>query len=135
MTALHVLEKITLTYYGNGMEFYTSKIYTKISDLCHNKFETQYYNELFDQLEEISQYLNFSCSHILNSNRSALSGYYTLPASNGSLISVYCDMEGQCDGKGGWMKVGYINMSEPGNNCPSGLKSYNFEIFNYPFCD
>ena len=44
-------------------------------------------------------------------------------------------MEGQCDGKGGWMKVGYINMSEPGNNCLSGLKSYNFEIFNYPFGD
>ena len=53
--------------------------------------------------------------------------YYTIPASNGSLISVYCDMEGQCDGKGGWMRVGYINMNEPGNNCPNELKSYNFE--------
>ena len=75
------------------MEFYTSKVYTEISDVCHNKFETQYYNELLDQLEEVSQYLNSSCSHILNSNGSALSGYYTLPASNGSLISVYCGME------------------------------------------
>ena len=44
-------------------------------------------------------------------------------------------MEGQCDGKGRWMRVGYINMSEPGNNFPNELKSYNFENFNYPFCD
>ena len=131
-------DSITCTgenYINNGMEFYPSKICAEISDVCHNNFETQYYNELLDQLEEISQYLNFSCSDILNNNHSALSGYYTIPASNGSLITVYCDMEGQCDGKGGWMRVGYINMSEPGNNCPNGLNPYNYTNINYPLCD
>ena len=38
----------------------------------------------------------------------APSGYYKIQSPNGSLISVYCDMEGSnCDGKGGWMTVGY----------------------------
>ena len=49
----------------------------------------------------------------------ALSGYYTIQAPNGSLISVYCDMEGSnCDGKGGWIRVAYLNMSEPNATCP-----------------
>ena len=73
--------------------------------MCHRNFETQYYNELLEQLEEISQHLNSSCSYIFNSTSSDLSGYYTIQASNGSLISVYCDMEGQCDGKGGWTRT------------------------------
>ena len=31
-------------------------------------------------------------------------------------------MEGSnCDGKGGWMRVAYLNMSEPGATCPPGL--------------
>ena len=114
---------------------YASKIFDKISDVCHNNFETQYYNELLDQFDEISQYLNSSCFHILNSNSSALSGYYTVPTSNGSLISVYCDMERQCDGKGGWMRIGFINMNEPGNICPNELKCYNFENITHPLCD
>ena len=50
------------------------------------------------------------CSQILHVYSSALSGYYTIQAPNSSLISVYCEMEGSnCDGKGGWMRVGYLN--------------------------
>ena len=131
-------DSITCTgekYINNGMEFYQSKICARISDVYHSSSETQYDNELLEQLVEITQFLNSSCSHILNKNSSSLSGYYTILASNGSLISVYFGMERQCDGKGGWMRVGYINMSEPGNNCPSGLNSYNFANIDYSLCD
>ena len=87
----------------------------------------------------ISVYCDFSflsCSQILNVNSSAPSGYYTIQAPNGSHISVYCDMEGSnCDGKGGWMRVGYLNMSEPNTLCPPGLYSYNFNSISHPLCD
>uniref|UniRef100_A0A1X7TMQ2 Uncharacterized protein n=1 Tax=Amphimedon queenslandica TaxID=400682 RepID=A0A1X7TMQ2_AMPQE len=36
-------------------------------------------------------------------------------------------MEGSnCDGNGGWMRIGYINMTEPGATCPQGLYSYTY---------
>ena len=76
-------------------------------------------------LEAISESINSypaGCLDILQKNNLAISGYYTIRAPNGSLISVYCDMEGSnCDGKGGWMRVGYLNMSEPSATCPPGL--------------
>ena len=64
--------------------------------------------------------LNFSDCYEIFQNRSFVpSGYYTIQAPNGSIISVYCDMEGSnCDGKGGWMRVAYLNMSEPNTTCP-----------------
>ena len=73
--------------------------------------------------------LSFSDCYEIFQNRSfAPSSYYTILAPNGSHISVYCDMEGSnCDGKGGWMRVGYINMTKPNATCPHGLiqRQYN----------
>ena len=76
-----------------------------------------------------------SCSQILHVNSSATSGYYTIQAPNGSHISVYCDMEGSnCDGKGGWMRVGYINMSEHGATCPPGLTLHQYNNIDHGLC-
>ena len=45
-----------------------------------------------------------------------------LTLSNSSQIEVYCDMKGShCDGEGGWTRMAFVNMSEPGSSCPSGL--------------
>ena len=61
-------------------------------------------------------------SHVYNGYSSAPSGYYTIQAPNGSLISVYCDMVGSnCDYKGGWIWVGYLNMSKSNATCSLGL--------------
>ena len=77
----------------------------------------------------------FNCSHILNEYSFAPSGYYTIQAPNGSLISVYCDMEGNnCDDKGGWMRVGYINMSESGATCPPGLTQQQYNNIDHDVC-
>ena len=77
-----------------------------------------------------------NCSQIFKEDSSALSGYYTIRTPNGSLISVYCDKEGSnCDDKGGWMRLVYLNMSEIGATCPSGLNSYFFPNISYPLCD
>ena len=166
-------------YVNNGINFYASQTCPDISDVheCHSNFNLN--NKILGQLQEISQFIDIfnsafsncsdvfqentsspsgyytmravngslisvycddnafdNCSQVFKENSSALSGYYTMRAPNGSLVSVYCDMEGSnCDGKGGWMRVGYINMSEPGATCPSGLNSYFFSNISYPLCD
>ena len=38
------------------------------------------------------------------------------------MVNVYCDMEGtNCNGEGGWTRVAFINMSQPGATCPTGF--------------
>uniref|UniRef100_A0A1X7UCU7 Fibrinogen C-terminal domain-containing protein n=1 Tax=Amphimedon queenslandica TaxID=400682 RepID=A0A1X7UCU7_AMPQE len=76
----------------------------------------------------------YSCSEVLENIPNAASGYYNISQSNGSIVSVYCDMEGsKCDGNGGWMRIGYINMTEPGATCPQGL--YNYTYGGKTLCD
>ena len=69
---------------------------------------------------------NRSCQDILHYFPSAPSGYYQITAPNGSLVQVYCDMEGtNCGGEGGWTRVAYVNMSQSGATCPQGLTQRN----------
>ena len=76
-----------------------------------------------------------SCNDLLQAFPVATSGYYSLTLSNGSIITVYCDMEGSnCDNKGGWMRVGYLNMSESGAICPPGLTLQQFNNIDHGFC-
>ena len=75
-----------------------------------------------------------SCYDILQTHPTAPSGYYYITLSNGSRVEVYCDMKGShCDGEGGWTRVAFINMSEPGSSCPPGLVKYD-KIFNTSLC-
>ena len=75
-----------------------------------------------------------SCYSILQSNPTALSGYYNITLSNGSQVEVYCDMEGShCDEEGGWTRITFVNMSEPGSSCPPGLVQYD-NIINTSLC-
>ena len=80
--------------------------------------------------------LNFSDCYDIFENRSSVpSGYYKILSSNGSLISVYCDMEGSnCDGKGGWMRVSYLNMSEPNATCFPGLTQQQYINIDHDVC-
>ena len=70
---------------------------------------------------------NRSCQEILHCFPSAPSaGYHEIRVPNGSLVQVYCDMEGtNCGGQGGWMRVGHVNMSQSGASCPQGLTQKN----------
>ena len=88
-------------------------------------------NQFMQTLGQVQQQLgppgcnpprNRSCQEILYCFPSAPSGYYQITAPNGSLVQVYCDMEGtNCGGEGGWMRVAYVNMSQSGATCPQGL--------------
>ena len=75
------------------------------------------------------------CSDVLVRNPSASSGYYDVNLSNGSGITVYCDMDGNnCDGEGGWIRVAQLNMSEPGATCPPGLTLQNYNNIDHSLC-
>ena len=65
-----------------------------------------------------------SCEEIYDRNTSSPSGYYWLQSSSEKFTRVYCDMERTCGGvQGGWMKVANIDMKQPSNSCPSGLRT------------
>ena len=69
---------------------------------------------------------NRSCQEILHCFPSAPSGYHEIRVPNGSLVQVYCDMEGtNCGRQGGWMRVAHVNMSQSGASCPQGLLQKN----------
>ena len=39
-----------------------------------------------------------------------------------------------CDGKGGWTRVGYLNMSESGATCPTGLTQQQYNNIDHEVC-
>ena len=88
-------------------------------------------DQLMEALSKIHQELgppgcnppqNRSCQEIFYCFPSAPSGYYQIRVPNGSLVQVYCDMEGtNCGREGGWTRVAYVNMSQSGATCPQGL--------------
>ena len=65
-----------------------------------------------------------SCSNVLTSDPTAPSGYYNIKLSNGTITTVYCDMDLNCNGERGWMRVGYLNMTDPNEQCPPGFRLY-----------
>ena len=39
-----------------------------------------------------------------------------------------------CDGKGGWTRVAYLNMTESGATCPPGLSLHRYHKIDYGLC-
>ena len=121
----------------NFTEFYPSQHCAEMSYQCGNGKE-YHFQRLLGQLGSISEFIHSypsGCLEILQENNMAPSDFYKIRAFNDSLISVYCDMEGSnCDGVGGWMRVGYLNMSEPGATCPPGLTLRQFNNIDHDLC-
>ena len=64
-----------------------------------------------------------SCREIKDLHPSSPSGHYWIRSSNGFSVQVYCDMTRSCGGiTGGWIEVANINMVNPTNTCPAGLR-------------
>ena len=67
-----------------------------------------------------------SCKEIFQCNPSAQSGYYWLKSTTTETQEVYCAMDTTyCNIRGGWMRLVYLNMSEPGASCPTSLRQIN----------
>ena len=100
----------------------------KISSQCDQGNPLQD-EQLIETLRQIQHQLRLSeyYSLILQCFPSAPSGYYQIHAANGSAVQVYCDMEGtNCEEEGGWLRVAFVNMTQPCATCPQGLMQRNF---------
>ena len=109
---------------GNTIKFKNGKLHAFI--ICPSYLPTscfQFYN------------YPFFCADIYKANPDVISGYYNITLTNGSIVTVYCDMEGiNCDEEGGWTRVAYLNMTEPGTTCPSGLTQTGYININHDVC-
>ena len=57
------------------------------------------------------------------------SGYYWISANGTSPLEVYCDMNRHCcNSPGGWMRVAYLNMTDPTQQCPDGWRELTAPI-------
>ena len=44
-------------------------------------------------------------------------------------------MEGlNCDQQGGWMRIAYLNMTQPGATCPEGLRARRYSNLDHQLC-
>ena len=66
----------------------------------------------------------FSCQMIYECDPNTPSGYYWVSTDSGPQ-QVYCEMNTTHCGNitGGWTRVAHINMTDPGETCPSGLRN------------
>ena len=65
-----------------------------------------------------------SCKDIMDCNPLAQSGMYWLQAPN-IIKNMFCDLETKHCGTTGWMRVAYLNMTQPGASCPTSLRQIN----------
>ena len=116
-----------LLYFVSGVVSGFTPVTYPVSSEC-GQYDPLQDQHLMETLEQIQQQLGpsscnlRSCQEILHCFPSAHSGYYQILVPNGSLVQVYCDMEGtNCGREGGWTRVAYVNMSQSGATCPQGL--------------
>ena len=79
--------------------------------------------------------LEEDCKEIFSLQSSPASGYYNIQLDNGTVVSVYCDMEGtNCDGEGGWTRIVRLNMTEPNASCLAGLMQMDYDNIDHAVC-
>ena len=64
-----------------------------------------------------------SCQDMKSASPDLSSGYYNITV-NGTISTVYCNMDEVCGSGDGWTRVAYLNMSDPQQQCPSTLQLY-----------
>ena len=63
-----------------------------------------------------------SCQQLAQDHPQGDSGYYWVRDGTGQPIKVYCDTERHCcNSTGGWVRVAYVDMTDPNQECPSGF--------------
>ena len=123
---------------GGAVSEFTPTVYpAKISSQCGQPLNDD--EQLLESLQQVEQQLPnqlfahySSCKSIYNADPSSSSGYYNITIANGSVVQIYCDMEGtNCGGEGGWTRVTYINMTQDGATCPVELNQRSFNSKSY----
>ena len=75
------------------------------------------------QLQNVSSLFNsitpVSCKDVKEVLPNSPSGWYNLNNQN-----TYCNMDTLCGSGGGWTRLGYLDMTDATQNCPSGFRLY-----------
>ena len=78
-------------------------------------------------LGQVSSYPASSCKQLadVRATDTLESGYYWVRSSNGTSIKVFCDLKnGFTTSDQGWMRAGYLNMTEEDSECPGNLRFF-----------
>ena len=95
--------------------------------LCVNLIDQCCLNKCMQGIPGCNPPNNRSCQEILRCFPMAQTGNYQIHLLNGSMVEVFCNMDGtNCGGKGGWTRVAYVNMTKSGATCPPGLVQKTF---------
>ena len=120
---------------GTAVSEFTPIVHPAVISSQCDQYDIEQDGPLLEALQQVRHRIQVhsSCKSAYDTNPSAPSGYYQVRATNGSDLQVYCDMEGvNCGGEGGWTRVVFVDMTEPGAACPQGL---NQTMFNgAPYC-
>lgn len=94
---------------------------TRISMDIKLMLEEHFANINYDQCNTKDSTFS-SCVDILQQFPTCPSGYYLIKSNTAYPIRVYCDMTKNCGGIiGGWRRIAYLNIHEPGVQCPAGF--------------
>ena len=77
-----------------------------------------------DKDEYTATPLVHSCEDIKTNWPDSPSDHYTIADDHGHTHHVYCHMEELCGSDEGWMRVANLNMADPIEKCPEGLRLY-----------
>ena len=114
---------------SNNIQQLNTSIDTQLSTLQNQTQQLSNSNTMLQQqldtallAGQLSIYLAASCAALPPSSPS---GYYWVSTFNGSPTLVYCTMS--CGTlTGGWMRVGFLDMTNSSQQCPSGLMEHNY---------
>ena len=139
-----VVQNFTFTY-TQGLVIATAQFLPTSDGTCfstsgNSPIDNHILTNVVLQLERVTTLLNSisrtcTCKELLTIYPNAESGFYKLLTSNGHFSTAYCDMEGNnCNDEGGWMRVAFINMSDPKEDCPSALQQHIYPNLTHSVC-
>lgn len=94
---------------------------------AHQILEGVFNNSIYNVYRYNYSPLLHSCEEIKSAWPNSSSGYYLIADGKGEIRHVFCEMETVCGSDGGWMRLAFLNMSDPAETCPSGFRLYDFE--------
>ena len=113
----------TINIYKNGE-------CTSVTDheLLHSKIQKDLTDKIVPQLRGL--YSNIPANSCADVYHEYPSGYYWLSAGSEPVL-VYCSVnESRCcnQSSGNWMRIAYLNMSDPSQQCPDGWRELDSPI-------
>uniref|UniRef100_A0A1X7U5Y1 Fibrinogen C-terminal domain-containing protein n=1 Tax=Amphimedon queenslandica TaxID=400682 RepID=A0A1X7U5Y1_AMPQE len=91
----------------------TSSVVDDIIGVVQELLELQNASSIFNSITPVS------CADIKNALPSSPTGWYHVNSRN-----IYCNMDELCGSGGGWTRIGYLDMSDATQNCPSSFIYY-----------